>query len=117
MSKSMLSLVVLMSLPLAVNQAVAGETDSGRAVHHSGQASGHASAGAAHGIAASGKATSAAVAIPLSAAGAALGSAGAVSAGSANQSMKAATSPIGTPLKITDEAIITVPPDEALKKP
>jgi len=29
--------------------------------------------------------------------------------------MKAAASPIGKPLKITDEAITTTPPNEALK--
>lgn len=97
--------------------AFAGEnTHSGQAVKNSAQASGHASASAAHTIAASGQVTSAAIAVPLSIGGAALGSAGAVSAGMAHDSMKAATAPIGTPLEITEEAIITTPPNEALKK-
>lgn len=95
----------------------AGEdTHAGQAVRNSTAASGHASASAAHSIAASGQVTSAASAIPLSIGGAALVSGGAVSIGAANESMKAAASPIGKPLKITDEAITTTPPNEALKK-
>lgn len=98
------------------SQAFAGEdTHAGQAVSNAGQASGHASASAAHSIAASGQVTSAAIAIPLSVGGAVLGSAGAVSAGAARGSANAATSPIGKPLEITDEAIITAPPNEALK--
>lgn len=95
----------------------AGEdTHAGQAVRNSAEASGHASASAAHSIAASGQVTSAASAIPLSVGGAALVSGGAVSIGAANGSMKAAASPIGKPLKITEEAITTTPPNEALKK-
>lgn len=96
--------------------ALAGEdTHAGQAVSNAGQASGHASASAAHSIAASGQVTSAASAIPLAIGGAALTSSGAVSTGAANESMKAATSKIGKPLKITDEAMTTTPPDKALK--
>lgn len=94
----------------------AGEnTHSGQAINNSGQASGNASASAGHSIAASGQVTSAASAMPLSIGGAALISGGAVSIGAANESMRAATSTIGKPLKITDEAITTTPPNEALK--
>lgn len=91
------------------------DTHAGQAVSNAGQASGHASASAAHSIAASGQVTSAASAMPLAIGGAVLGSAGAASAGAARDSMKAATAPIGTPLEITDEAITTMPPNEALK--
>lgn len=91
-------------------------THAGQAVGNAAEASGHASASAAHSIAASGQVTSAASAIPLSIGGAALISGGAVSIGAANESMRAATSPIGKPLKITDEAITTTPPNEALKR-
>ncbi|TAN72082.1 MAG: hypothetical protein EPN14_10890 [Gallionella sp.] len=95
---------------------LAGEdTHAGQAIKNSAQASGHASASAAHSIAASGQVTSAASAMPLSIGGAALTSGGVASIGAANESMKAATSPIGKPLKITDEAITTTPPNEALK--
>lgn len=95
----------------------AGEdAHAGQAIKNSAQASGHASASAAHSIVSSGQATSAISAIPLSVGGAALVSGGAVSIGAANESMRAATSPIGKPLKITDEAITTTPPNEALKR-
>ena len=93
----------------------ADDTHAGKAVGNAGKASGNASASAAHSIAASGQVTSAIVAVPLSVGGAVLGSAGAVSAGAAHGSMKAASSPIGTPLVITDETITTMPPNEALK--
>lgn len=83
---------------------------------HAGQASGHASASAAHSIAASGQVTSAASAMPLSIGGAALISGGVASVGAAHGSMRAATSPVGKPLKITDEAITVTPPSEALKR-
>lgn len=101
---------------LASSTAYAEEdTHAGRAITYSGQASAATSGSAAHSIAASGQVTSAASAIPLSVGGAVLGSAGAVSAQAAHDSMKAATAPIGTPLNITDEAITTMPPNEALK--
>lgn len=112
-----LALFALVLILSNSSHAFAGEdTHSGQALKNSAQASGHASASAAHGIAASGQVTSAAIAVPLSVGGAVLGSAGAVSAGVARESMKAATAPIGTPLEITDEAITTMPPNEALKK-
>lgn len=91
------------------------ETHAGRAVKESMQASGHASASAGHSIAASGQVTSAALAVPLSVSGAVLGAAGAVSTNAASDLMKAATAPIGTPLKISNEVITSIPPDEALK--
>lgn len=94
----------------------AEDTHVGQAVNNISQASGHASASAGHAIAASGQVTSAASAIPLSIGGAALTSGGVASMRVANDSMKAATSPIGTPLRITNEAITITPPDEALKK-
>lgn len=98
-------------------QAFSGDdTHAGQAVNNAAQASGYASASAGHAIAASGQVTSAASAMPLSIGGAVLMSGGAVSIGAANDSMRAATSPIGKPLKITDEAIITTPPNEALKR-
>ncbi|MCX7173034.1 MAG: hypothetical protein NT159_03685 [Proteobacteria bacterium] len=91
------------------------DTQAGRAVNESVQTSGHASASAAHSIAASGQVTFAVSAVPLSVGGAVLGSGGAVSAAAARDSMRAATAPIGTPLKVTDETISVVPPNEALK--
>lgn len=106
-----------LSLLTIANSSVfaAGITESGRAVNEAIQSSGHASGSAAHSIAASGQVTSAVSAIPLSLSGAVLGSAGAVSAGAARDLMRAATTPIGTPLLITDETITVIPPNEALK--
>lgn len=99
-----------------IGSALAGDnTYSGQAIKEGVQSSGHASASAANSIAVSGQVTSAAIAVPLSVGGAVLGSAGAASASAANQSMRAATAPIGTPLEVTDEAITITPPNEALK--
>ena len=115
MFNRMLSAVFLVALASSATFAKE-DTHAGRAITYSGQASAATSGSAAHSIAASGQVTSAASAIPLSVGGAVLGSAGAVSAKAAHDSMKAATaSPIGTPLKITDEVITTMPPNEALK--
>jgi len=91
------------------------DTHSGQAVRESGQASVHASASAAHALVASGQVTSAVSAVPLAIGGAALTSAGTASTGAAKSLQKAASAPAGTPLKITDESLVTVPPDEALK--
>lgn len=110
-----ISLVALL-VATTIGSAIADDdTHAGRAVNEAVQSSGHASASAAHSIAASGQVTSAILAVPLSVGGAVLGSAGAVSAGAARDLMRAATSPIGTPLEITDEVISVIPPNEALK--
>jgi hypothetical protein len=79
-------------------------------------ASGHASASAAHSIIASGQVTSGVAAVPLSMGAVAVGSAAVGSARAANDSAISAAAPIGTPLPVTDDAIVTVPPDVALKK-
>jgi hypothetical protein len=100
-----------------IGHAFAGseDTHAGQAVNNGVQASGHASASAAHSIIASGQVVSAAAVVPLSIGGAVLVSGGIASAGAAHGSAKAASAPIGTPLEITDEAIVTMPPNEALK--
>lgn len=93
----------------------ADDTHAERAAKNFSQASSAASASAAHSIAASGQVTFAASAVPLTLGGAVLGSAATGSKAMANDSMRAATAPIGTPLEITDEAITVMPPDVALK--
>lgn len=110
MNKTLFALATL----LAATPALAAEpnTHAGKAVDHAAKSFSHASGSAAHSIAASGQVTSAASAIPLSIGA----SVGAVSGQMAHGSMKAATAPIGTPLEITDEAITTMPPNEALKQ-
>lgn len=110
-----LTFAVSASLISAGAAIAADNTHSGQAVGNSARAGSHASASAGHSIAASGQVTSAASAIPLSIGGAALSVGGAVSVGVAQDSARAAASPIGTPLKITDETITVMPPNEALK--
>jgi hypothetical protein len=78
-------------------------------------ASGHASASAAHGVVASGQVTSAVAAVPLSVGAAALGSAAAATSAAAAGAAHAATVRIGAPLPVTEETIVTIPPDVALK--
>ncbi|MBL4775104.1 MAG: hypothetical protein JKY87_03500 [Mariprofundus sp.] len=108
---NILALIGMLTLAISGN-SFAGDTHSGHAVKQAGKAGSHGSASAAHSIAGSGQVTSAASAVPLAIAG----SVGEVSAGIAKGLMKAATSPIGTPLEITDESITAGPaPDKALK--
>lgn len=101
---------------VAFNVMADDTSTSGRAVNEGSQASGHASGSAAYSIVASGQATSAVMAVPLAIGGSAVESAGATSTAAARDSMRAATTPIGTPLPITDETVTVVPPNEALKK-
>lgn len=102
---------VILGLSFTSYVFAAESTHSGKAVENASKAGSHASASAAHSIAASGQVTSAASAVPLAIGG----SVGAVSGQLANESMRAATAPIGTPLQITDETLTIVPPNEALK--
>ena len=106
-----LLIVFLPSLPAAADD----ETHLGRAILESGRASLHASVAAGHALAASGQATLAVSAVPLSLSGAALTSVGRVSSSTAVAMQRAASAPVGAPLEISDEYLITVPPDQALK--
>jgi hypothetical protein len=91
----------------------ADDTHSGRALGESGRTSSHASASTAHSFAGSGQAVSAVSAVPFYVSG----TIGAVSNEVAVDLMDAATAPIGTPLIITDESVITgPPPNDALKE-
>jgi len=80
-------------------------------VHHSAQATAHSTVAVGHSTAGAAKLTSAAVAVPLVAAGAI----GAVSAEAGKGLSKAANSPIGEPLEVSDETITAGPaPDQAI---
>ena len=117
MKKNKLLVIALTVSLMPVGVVIAADnTHSGQAVGNSIQAGSRAGASIGHSIAASGQVTSAVSAIPLSIGGAALSVGGAVSVGAARDSARAATAPIGTPLKITDETITVMPPNEALKK-
>jgi hypothetical protein len=113
--RNMRRLLLILTVIISSNMFMQNQSCAGPSGNDSSQASSHAGSSAAHSIAASGKAISAVVAIPLSIGGDLLSSSGAVSASIANPSMNAASGPIGTPLQITDETIVTTPPDEALK--
>lgn len=98
--------------------AMADQTISGAALQDSGQAIQHSGASAAHAIAASGRVTLGVSAVPLAIGGASLSTVGAISAGMAQDSARAASTPraIGQPLEITNETITITPPDEALRR-
>jgi len=100
---------------LGISGVAAQETQPDRAVRSAVTASGNLSKSAAQSIAASARATLAVSAVPLASGGVVLGSTGAASAAAARDSMRAANAPIGTPLEITDETIMVMPPNEALK--
>lgn len=112
MRKSMtrFSFVIILGIGCC-NIAMADSSLSGQAIQNASRASLQASANVAHAIAASGQATLAVSAIPFAIGG----SVGAVSGQIANDSMRAAATPIGTPLTITDEVLTIAPPNEALK--
>ena len=101
-----ISLITLLSA-----NAFAGDTYSGQAVKHSGQASAHGSAALGTGLVGAAQLTSGAVAVPLYV----VGSVGTASTYIADELMDAATTPVGEPLAITDETITVGPsPDKVL---
>ena len=114
--KSIHYVSIILTALLASSAFAADQSLSGQAIGNSAQASGHASASVAHAIGASGQATLGVSAIPLAIGGVVSGAAGAVSGQAARNSAQAASTPIGTPLDITDETITIMPPNEALKK-
>lgn len=93
------------------------DSHAGQAVRESGAASVHASGSAAHALISSGQVTSAVSSVPLAVSGAVLSVAGEASTSAAIGLNKAAGSPAGKPLPITDDSLVTVPPDQALKQP
>lgn len=112
MRKSPFRLMCFAAFGLACNHAAMADASlSGQAIKSSVNASLQASASFAHALAASGQATLAVSTIPFAIGG----SVGAVSGQIANDSMRAANAPIGTPLPVTDEVLTIASPDEALR--
>lgn len=104
---------------LGVGSALlAGETESGKAVRHSGEASSQASRAVVHGATASGQVVSGAAAVPLAGSGAASGAAGAASTSAAEALSDSANTVSGRqPLPVAEETITAgPPPDQALKQ-
>ena len=83
------------------------------AVHHSGQASIHSANAVSHGLVSGAKVASGSAAVPLIL----IGSAGTVSGDAGRTLWEAADQPIGEPLPITEETIISAPsPDQAIRQ-
>jgi X-X-X-Leu-X-X-Gly heptad repeat protein len=87
----------------------------------SGSGSAQVMGGVSQAVGGSARLTSGAVAIPLSVGGAVLSVGGGVCVGVAQDSVHQANTPmqatpVGAPLKITDEVITIAPPNEALRK-
>jgi hypothetical protein len=88
-----------------------------KAVKSGGHASSNAAASAGHSLAASGQLASGIVATPLLASGAIAVGVGNVAVQAGGSLMSAATSPIGTPLPVSEETISIIPPNKALQQP
>ena len=88
-----------------------------KAVKTGGQASSNVAASAGHSLAATGQLASGVVATPLLASGAIAVGVGSAALQAGGSLMSAASSPIGTPLPVTDETISIIPPNRALQQP
>jgi len=88
-----------------------------KAVKSGGQVSSNAAASAGHSLAASGQLASGIVATPLLASGAIAVGVGNAAVQAGGSLMSAATSPIGTPLPVSEETISIIPPNKALQQP
>ena len=88
-----------------------------KAVKTGGQASSNAAASAGHSLVATGQLASGVVATPLLASGAIAAGVGNAAVQAGGSLMSAATSPIGTPLPVTDETISIIAPNKALQQP
>lgn len=88
-----------------------------KAVKNVGLASSNAAASAGHSLVATGQLASGVVATPLLASGAIAAGVGNAAVQAGGSLMSAATSPIGTPLPVTDETISIIAPNKALQQP
>jgi hypothetical protein len=103
---------------LCTNTAMANPADQlQKAVKAGGQASSNAAASAGHSLVATGQLASGVVATPLLASGAIAVGVGGAAVQAGGSLMGAASSPIGTPLPVTDETISIIPPNKALQQP
>ena len=118
MNKTNPTAAVLCVFSLCAASAMANPADQmQKAVKTSGQASSNAAASAGHSLVATGQLASGIVATPLLASGAVAVGVGSAAVQAGGSLMGAATSPIGTPLPLTDETISIIPPNRALQQP
>ncbi len=106
------------ALVLCANSALANPAEQAtHAIRAGGRASGNAAASAGHSLLATGQLASGVVATPLLASGAVAVGVGSAAAQAGGSLMNAVTSPIGTPLPVTDETVSILPPNKALQQP
>ena len=110
--------VITCAMSLYASSVVANPAEQAtQAIRAGGRASGNVAASAGHSLAATGQLASGVVATPLLASGAVAAGVGSAAAKTGESLMNAATSPIGTPLPVTDETISILPPNKALQQP
>jgi hypothetical protein len=110
--------MLVCALVLCASNAMANPAEeASQAIRAGGRASGNASASAGHSLAATGQLASGVVATPLLASGAVAVGVGSAALQAGGSLMNAATSPIGTPLPVTDETVSILPPNKALQQP
>ena len=118
MNKINLISAIACSLMLCAGNAMADPAEQAtQAIRAGGRASGNASASAGHSLAATGQLASGVVATPLLASGAIAVSVGSAALQAGGSLMNTATSPIGSPLPVTDETVSVLPPNKALQQP
>ena len=88
-----------------------------KAVKTGGQASSNVAASAGRSLLATGQLASGVVATPLLASGTIAVGVGSAAVQAGGSLMNAATSPIGTPLPVTEETVSIIPPNKALQQP
>lgn len=110
--------VLICTLSLCAASAMANPAEElKQAAKAGGRASGNAAASAGHSLTATGQLASGVIATPLLASGAVAVGVGSAAVQAGGSLMNAATSPIGTPLPVTDETVSIIPPNKALQQP
>ncbi len=110
--------ILLCTLGMYAASAIANPAEQlEHAVKAGGRASGNVAASAGHSLVATGQLASGVVATPLLASGAIAVGVGSAAVQAGGSLMNAATSPIGTPLPVTDETVSIIPPNKALQQP
>lgn len=118
MNKSTTAVALISALGLCSASAMANPAEQlQKAVKTGGHASSKASASAGHSLVASGQLASGVVATPLLASGSIAVGVGSSAVQSGSSLINAATSPIGTPLRVTEETVSIIPPNKALQQP
>ena len=118
MNKSNSAAMLICALGLCTASAMGNPAEElKQAVKAAGRASGNVAASAGHSLVATGQLASGVVATPLLASGAIAVGVGSAAVQAGGSLMNTATSPIGTPLPVTEETVSIIPPNKALQQP